>query len=65
MKAAGSGKTQVTQQDRSPCGLETARTGFICTAGHSRTIHVHHQGARETYDDHVGNRWQYTPGPVL
>ena len=60
---AGSGKTQVTRQDRASCGLEIARTRFISSAGHNQAIH--HQGAKETYDDHLRNHRQHTPGPVL
>ena len=60
---AGSGKTQVTWQDRASCGLEIARTRFISSAGHNQAIH--HQGAKETYDDHLRNHRQHTSGPVL
>ena len=60
---AGSGKTQVTRQDRASCGLEIARTRFISSAGHNQAIH--HQGAKETYDDHLRNHRQHTSGPVL
>src|SRR5438094_8244757 len=60
---AGSGKTQVTRQDRASCGLEIARKRFISSAGHNQAIH--HQGAKETYDDHLRNHRQHTSGPVL
>ena len=40
-----------------------ARTESICSTGHNQAIH--HQGAKETYDDHLRNHRQHTSGPIL